>query len=118
MERVHGLSPEQQVEYETLRKRGVSHNMAEIIASGRPPGGNFRDERWRLTDEKAYWKADVPQGKYQAGLARYPGDKRAFVQSHSEAKRLADSMGRTIHDKPINHDNPGQKRAVAKENAW
>jgi len=113
VECVHGLSPEQQADYEAAIRRGETRNMALIVATQQPPGGNFRDERWRLSDERAYWKKDVPQGKYQAGLARYPGDKRAFVQSASEAKRIADKMGLAITDRPINHDNPRQRAGAA-----
>lgn len=117
VDRIHGLTPDQQADYEAAIQRGESHNMALIVATQQAPGGNFRDERWRLSDERETWRTDVPQGKYQAGLARYPGDKRAFVQSRSEAAALARKMGRTIHDGPVNHDNPRQKRAEVKR-SW
>ena len=111
MATVHGLTEEQQAEYDAAIGRGESHNIAEIVASGKPPGMDLKDERWRLGDERAEWGKEVPKGKYQSGLARYPGDPEAFVSSRADARRLAQKRGLRIIDGPANRDNPRQRAA-------
>lgn len=88
--------------YMRCRDRGTSHALAMVLASRRAPLVNRRDERWRLTDEKATFRRRVPKGKYQAGLARYPGDPEAFVSSMGDAKKVAARRGLQILDEPAN----------------
>lgn len=51
------------------------------------------------------------RGKYQAGLARYPGDPEAFVQSRADARRVADKRGLAIHHGPANSGGANQRRS-------
>ena len=51
------------------------------------------------------------KGKYQAGLARYSGDPRAFVQSQGEARKRADEVGMKIVSGPNNNGSPQQMRS-------
>lgn len=88
--------------YRRVRADGTSHRLAMVLALRKPPRANRRDERWRCTDESKSFRRAVPAGKYQAGLARYPGDPEAFVSSMSEARRVAERRGLQISDEPTN----------------
>lgn len=102
------LAPEELDAYERSRAKGTSHNLAMIFASGQAPRADRKDERWRACDESASFRRKVPRGKYQHGLARYPGDPEAFVSSRGEARRVADKRGMKILSAPPNSENPAQ----------
>lgn len=76
--------------------------MAMILAGGRAPSVSRRDERWRSSDESASFGKKMPRGKYQTGLASFPGDKSAIVQSKGEAEAVAKAKGITILQEPMN----------------
>lgn len=112
------LRPEQFDHYMRCRSKGQSHSIALILASCRAPSMDRTDERWRLSRDKhrvvgKHGKVPNAQGKYQAGLADYPGDPSAFVCSRGEARRVAASKGLTICDAPANAGSSVQKRNEA-----
>lgn len=77
--------------------------MAMIIASRRAPGTDRTDERWRLThDPEAHARGLKGPGKYQPGLARFPGDPQAVVSSRGDAERVCKKNGWKITDQPMN----------------
>jgi hypothetical protein len=88
--------------YQTARSRNTGHGLALVIASRCPPRVIRRDERWRLTDERPSFGRSAPSGKYQAGLADFPGDPTAFVSSRHEAEKVAEAKGLSIIDEPVN----------------
>jgi hypothetical protein len=89
--------------YQRCREKGSSHNMAMILASGKAPGSDRTDERWRLTrDPEAHARGLKGPGKYQPGLARFPGDPEAVVSSRGDAERVAKKRGWTITKEPNN----------------
>lgn len=105
---VKRLDGAQRALYRKSVAKGNTHSFALMCATQCPPGGVFADERWRLSDESKSFRRNVPPGKYQTGLARYPGDPQAFVSSRSEAKKVAAKRGLTVTDRPANHDSPAQ----------
>jgi hypothetical protein len=92
------LAPEQRAEYARLRAQGQSHNIAVMLASCEAPTTNRTDDRWRSSDERREHGRRAPLGKYQPGLARFPGDPLAFVRSRAEAQRRAEEMDLEIID--------------------
>ena len=102
------LTDHQQARYEEIRAKGQSHSIAVMLASGHAPGAQRPDERWRGSDPSVEFQKKMPKGKYQAGLARYPGDHRAIVRSRGEARKRASELGLTIQDAPANSNAPAQ----------
>ena len=92
------LTPQQQVDYDRMRAKGVGRNLAYIMASQTAPGMDRTDERWRGSDDRREHGNRAPRGKYQPGIARYPGDPAAFVQSRGEARDRAEQFGLDIID--------------------
>lgn len=97
-----GLTTVEQIQYDELttqqkrfycrcRTNGQSHNMGIVLASRQAPGSNRADERVL---------ARGVNGKYQSGLARYPGDPQAYVTSvtgpHSDFARKLDEQGKVL----------------------
>jgi peptidoglycan/xylan/chitin deacetylase (PgdA/CDA1 family) len=93
---VVGLTQRQAVEYDRLRAKGQSHNMALIFATRQAPAMDRTDERLRAADDRREHGKRAPRGRYQSGLARFPGDPKAFVKSRGEARQRANAIGREI----------------------
>lgn len=109
------LGPERYERYEELRARGNTHNMAMILASQRAPGTDRTDERWRLMrDPESHARGLKGTGKYQPGLARFPGDPQAVVHSRKDAKRVAEKNGWKIQNEPMNHGRGAQRSGAPK----
>jgi len=97
--------------YRRCRRKGTSRALARILASGKAPGTDRTDERWRLQrDPEAYARGLRCTGKYQPGLARFPGDPEAVVSSRAEARKVVDKNGWKIQDGPVNAENSVQRR--------
>lgn len=105
--------PEIQSRYEQLRRNGESHNIAEMLTYRSAPSSKTDDDFFRgqgtldaqVGDDPHYMQQITanyraatggqnpnPNYSYQAGLAQYPGDPRAFVGSAGEAKRRAEEL--------------------------
>src|SRR3990167_4815835 len=86
---VKRLDGAQRALYRTSVRKGNSKAFALMCATQCPPGGVFADERWRLSDESKSFRRNVPPGKYQTGLARYPGDPRPAGAVEGARRRKA-----------------------------
>ena len=98
------LDPKVDLEhYLRARSKGTGHNLAIIIASRAAPAMDRQDERWGTKrDPEAQARGINAVGKYQAGLARFPGDPQAVVSSRGDARRVAEKNGWTISKGPNN----------------
>ena len=107
-----------QVRYWEMRLNGQSHNMAEMLATRTFPGARgtdraFMQGRYHQTGggqfahlpagsvqeymRKAEEAGVNPTGKwYSGGLARFPGDPRAWVDGLSDVKRVAEERGAEV----------------------
>lgn len=107
-----------QAHYELCRKNGCTHALAEMLATRTFPGSkgtdrSFMQGRYHQTgggqfanlpaaDVQEYMRkaseAGVnPTGKwYSGGLARYPGDPRAWVDGLGDVKRVAEERGAEV----------------------
>lgn len=104
--------------YRELRSAGESHSIALMLAARQAPGTDRTDERWQgQKDPEAHARGLKMTGKYQPGLARYPGDPRAIVSSRAEARKVAERAGWTITDRPANADDSVQRRRMAERKA-
>jgi hypothetical protein len=101
-------NPAEQKFYEEMRGRGMTHLMAEMLALRAPPGlatdatflagrGHQFANRPELGD---YYSKDLkaaggsPVGKqYLSGLAAYPGDPEAWVDSRRDVQQLCEKRG-------------------------
>lgn len=94
--RVHAqdeCTEEQLKRYVDLRHDGNSHNMAMILACKQPPLMDRTDERLRLGDDGGI-------GHIHAGLAEYPGDESARVESRGDIERIAKARGWKVSTEP------------------
>jgi hypothetical protein len=99
-----------QREYEELRRRGESHNIAkmcvlrktpalltdDVFLAGRRNHAQFANnpvlgQRYKAVAESE--GLDIVGKTYVSGLAAYPGDPRAWVRDRGEAKRLLEERG-------------------------
>lgn len=80
--------PAIQAEYEAMRAKGESHNMAEMLALQQFPFS--RDENQIL------FKGEESGKLYISQLARYPGDPRAYVSNASDVRRIAEEDNLTV----------------------
>lgn len=103
------LTPEQRAHYERSRAKGTSERLALMLATGKAPMLDRQSERWRLSNDGKRQGVSAT-GKYQAGIARFPNDPAAFVTSKNQAKEVAKRHGYEVSDRPMNHDNPAQRR--------
>lgn len=114
--------PAVQAEYNLMRMKGVSHNLAEMLALGTPPA-NQDDTRFmsghvnhnqfdyvagRLAGENALREAkeagvSVEGARYCGGLASYPGDPTAWIRSRADVRRVAAEKGMTIEGTGVNY---------------
>lgn len=105
-------NPNVQARYEDLRRHGQSHNMAEMLTYRQAPASRTDDDFFRgqgtldkQVGEDPHYMADITSGYrqatghnpnpnyvYQAGLAQYPGDPRAFVSGAGDVKRRAEEL--------------------------
>lgn len=81
-------NPAIQAEYEAMRAKGESHNMAEMLALQQFPFS--RDENQIL------FKGEESGKLYISQLARYPGDPRAYVSNASDVRRIAEEDNLTV----------------------
>lgn len=110
--------PYVQEHYETCRRNGCNHNLAEMLAFKTAPASRTDDDFFRgvgtldkqLGDDDGHYQAQVlanyakatgggrPNENYvyNAGLAEFPGDPRAFLDSAGSAKRLAEERNVSI----------------------
>jgi len=101
-------NPRIQAFYERCRANGESHNMAKMFAERRAPGvvtdttfmAGRRDEfngnnvLRRIYMERARAAGVNPTGKvYSGGLARFPGDPKAWINDRSDVERIARDRG-------------------------
>lgn len=102
-----------QVRYERMRDAGQTHKFAEMCALQKPFGlqgtdSSFFDSalagqedgdrfirQYRQQAEAA--GIDTAGAVYLGGLARYPGDPRAWVRSRGEIKRLCEEQNLECH---------------------
>ncbi len=95
--RVHAqdeCTPEQLERYVDLRHDGNSHNMAMILACKQAPLMDRTDERLRLDSDSA------GIGHIHSGLAEYPGDESARVESRGDIERIAKARGWKVTTEP------------------
>lgn len=119
-------NPAIQRAYEQARAEGASHNIAEICAFRQCPGLHGTDTRFfagrhglQFEDNlsgKVLQEAikrdcrragvGVPtSGTYISGLARYPGDRQAIVDSVGDIKRICRDRGLTARGS-VEHKGP------------
>lgn len=110
-------SPVLQANYETLRRQGQSHNMAEMLTFRQSPGAQtdreFQMGHQRLADQVGDDPMYMQQitsnyraatgglspninDQYMPSLANFPGDPRAFVSSAGDVKRLAEERNVSV----------------------
>lgn len=106
---LQGLTDEQRAHYERVRAHGESHGWALMVATRTFPGVTRRDERWRGTQDGKRMGVRGVRGKYQPGLAEYPGDPHAFCESMGDARRRAEQIGAKITDRPNNAEGGRQE---------
>jgi hypothetical protein len=108
---------DRQERYVRMRLEGQSHNMAEILATGKFPGTRT-DVEWNRGHVNGNQFAENPvqskigdyyrrlaeesgqstTGKvYRSGLAQFPGDPRAWVSTRGEAEQYVRETGRSCH---------------------
>ena len=95
-----------------MRRQGQTHNMAEMLAYRQAPASKTDDDFFRgqgtldkQVGDDPHYMADITDGYraatghnpnpnyiYQAGLAQFPGDPRAFVDSAGSVKRRAEEL--------------------------
>lgn len=109
-----GLSGAERARYITMRVRGESRNIAEILATRRYPGlktdAIFNESKFsgQSTGEcaaRGTWLRQQAEaagvsttGKwYCSGLASYPGDPTAWVDSRGDVLRIAREKNMTVH---------------------
>lgn len=106
-------NPQIQNEYLRLRAHGESHNIAEMLATRSAPNSRSDADFFRgmgtldkqIGDDPHSMQQVVdgyraatggrnpnPNYSYQAGLAQFPGDPRAFVGGAGEIKRRAEEL--------------------------
>jgi hypothetical protein len=99
-----------QEHYVDCRRNGTSHSLAEMFAFRRGPAldtdtmwisertarrdGNLGDET--LLREAKAAGVNVRRAEYKSGLARYPGDPEAWVESKADCIRVAAKRGLTL----------------------
>lgn len=74
-------NPQIQAEYEAMRAKGESHNMAEMLALQAFPFS--KDENRILFEGRESGKV------YMSQLARFPNDPRAYVSNAADIHRIA-----------------------------
>jgi hypothetical protein len=96
--------------YQQCIANGCSPKLAEMLASRTPPMSNTDRELWyghingRQFEESPqigdYYRQQArlagvdPKGKiYLSGLARYPGDPEAWVESRGDIRRILEKRG-------------------------
>lgn len=105
--------PARQARYVAMREAGESHNMAEILATGKCPGfttddmfikGRFCSDRGKNGEDelrrirKAEAAGVSTTGKeYFSSLADYPDDPTAWAGSRDEVREIARRKGMTVH---------------------
>ena len=102
--------PDVQATYLAMRRRGESHNLAEMLAlqavphlvtdsaflAGHANGSQFEKTPY-LGD--AYRRRALASGQdvkgkvYLSGLAEYPGDPRAWVSGRGDVQKLCEERG-------------------------
>lgn len=115
-----------QAEYVAARKRGESHNFAEMVALQRFPGlgqtdtklfrnyGTLLDQCGGVEREAARVVSNAKKHGYSPGyndvymptLAQFPGDPRAFVsqaEGFEKARRYMDELGVSPIGGPLEH---------------
>lgn len=71
--------PEIQREYVRMRRKGESHNVAEMLATQAGPS---------LMTDARFLMGKTEGSVYMSGLARYPGDPKARVSSRHDVKKI------------------------------
>lgn len=106
-------NPAIQAQYEYMRRNGESHNTAEMLAYRAAPSGRTDNDFFRgqgtldaqVGDDPHYMQQITegyraatggqnpnPNYSYQAGLAQFPGDPKAFADSVGMVKRRAEQL--------------------------
>lgn len=101
----------QQLDYNRMRREGVSHNLAEMFALQQPPmmggtdsaflEGHCNGNQFEGSEEVGdFYKeeasaagVDVKGKVYLSGLAAYPGDPEAWVTGRGDVKRVCEQRG-------------------------
>ena len=111
---LNSLPPAQRDHYLAMRGQGESHNIAMMCSTGRTPAistdSTFMEGRWNGAQFAGcpqlgqYYQSRADQagvsttGKaYISGLAKFPGDPRAWVSGKSDVREIARERNYTIH---------------------
>ena len=89
--------------YYRVRAKGTGHNLAVIFADGKAPTMDRTDERLRRPNEEAQVRG-LKGGSYHPGLAQFPNDPRAIVQSRGDARRNFSKTGEKIGSEMPEHN--------------
>ena len=103
------LDEQRQASYEAMRKKGVPHRGAEMLALQQPPGSKTDREQFanvgtldkQLGDDADYICGQArkrgynpsPHDLYMENLADEPGDPKAFVKSRGDILRRCEERG-------------------------
>jgi hypothetical protein len=102
------MNAQQRAEYDALVAEGLSHNLAEMFVTRRPPqsktDAEFFQGRWNQFADTPHLGDSYRQvaeahgqsttGKvYLSGLARFPGDPQAWVDGRGDVERVIDRHG-------------------------
>jgi hypothetical protein len=102
-----------QFRYEMMRQAGESHNMAEMLATRSFPGlktdsifneGRCNGNQFESCPQRGDWLREQAEaagvsttGKYHcSGLARFPGDPKAWVNDRADVLRVARENGMNV----------------------
>lgn len=102
-----------QFRYARMRFSGESHNMAEMLATRTFPGvktdavfnnGKFSGDSGKIGPQQLWLKQQAEaagvstNGKwYCSGLADFPGDPTAWIDSRNDVLRIAETKNMTVH---------------------
>lgn len=100
--------PEVQAHYLLCRRNGCAHGLAEMLALQKAPrgvsDGTFLAGKWNQFQDTphigdVYKSAAVAGGQcvkgkvYLSGLAEYPGDPRAWVETREDVRKVCEDRG-------------------------
>lgn len=106
-------NPAIQAAYETMRRNGQSHMVADMLAHKRGPylrtdctflEGHVNGNQWEKHPEIGDLYAaeakrqgvDITGAVYKSGLASYPGDPMAWVRDRGDVERVAREKGMKV----------------------